>query len=77
MDQKLIQEWTEVECRIFCLLDELDAVEVLRAHVPAGHQHLVDRLDWSLRLRHLLETELHGPFALEYAAEGLDVDCPF
>ena len=38
-----------VRDRVFELLNELDAVEILRAHVPARRRWLFDRLELALR----------------------------
>jgi hypothetical protein len=45
----LDQELRDVHDKVFELLDELDVVEILRAHVPTHHRWLLDRLELALR----------------------------
>jgi hypothetical protein len=44
--------------KVLDLLDELDAVEILRAHTPSARRHLVDRLETGLRLIGRIDGEL-------------------
>ena len=61
MDYTLVELDTEYNeaCRaVLELLGDLDAIEILRAHTPAGRRYLLDRLETSLRLIDRIDREL-------------------
>jgi hypothetical protein len=47
----------DLSCRVLWLLDELDALEILRAHTPPVHRYLFDRLENALRLIERIEED--------------------
>ena len=63
---QLDQQLRDVRDRVFEMLDDLNAVEIMRKHVPAHHRWLFDRLDSALQRIDLLD----GAIAeAEYEAE--------
>jgi hypothetical protein len=50
MNAALRADYDAAYLRVFELLDDLNAVEVLRDHTPPGRRYLVDRLETALRL---------------------------
>jgi hypothetical protein len=62
------------ECeRVLTLLENLDALEILRCHVPPSRQFLVDRLENALRLINRLDIELDGGSLRKEKGERLEL----
>ena len=67
---QLDQQLRDVRDRVFEMLDDLNAVEIMRKHVPAHHRWLFDRLDSALRRIDLLDGAIaEAEYEAEYEAE--------
>jgi hypothetical protein len=61
-------DYDEACARIFDLLEKLDALDILRSHVPTRNRWLFDRLETTLRLADRI---LAGT---DYGEDWVDVD---
>ena len=58
MKRRLERELSDSRVKVLDLLDELDAVQILRDHAPTPQLHLVDRLNWTLLLMERIGDQL-------------------